>query len=138
VVKSLIWTFLVKLTRLMDGSSPGLGTYSESSNNFALIAPAVCHILSYYNQDISIEELAQLCFLSKRHFIRIFSKVMRQTPLNYITQTRIRMATALLKSTDLSILEVSMNVGYHSISSFNRNFLEIKKNTPKAYRNQYR
>ena len=45
-------------------------------------------------------------------------------------------ATTLLRTTEHSILEICEEVGYHSISSFNRNFANIVGMTPSNYRRQ--
>ena len=56
---------------------------------------------------------------------------MRTTPLEFINSTRIEEACKQLKSTDHSILSISEQVGFHSISSFNRCFSKLMGQSPK-------
>ena len=59
----------------------------------------------------------------------------KRQPLDFINSTRIEKACTLLKSTEKSILSISEQVGYHSISSFNRYFIKVMGVSPRAYRN---
>ena len=49
--------------------------------------------------------------------------------------TRIDKACNLLRSTELSVIAVSEQVGFHSISSFNRCFSKITGHSPRSWRN---
>ena len=87
-------------------------------------------------QQFTVDYLADLCHLSVTHFRRVFHSIMGVSPLEFIMNTRISRACVLLRSTEDSILSISEQVGFHSISSFNRCFLKIMELTPRAWRNQ--
>lgn len=53
---------------------------------------------------------------------------------NFISSLRINNACILLKNTDLSITQISSEVGFESIRNFNRVFINIMGETPKDYR----
>ena len=53
-----------------------------------------------------------------------------------MNNTRISKACNLLRSTEYSILEISEMVGFRSVSSFNRHFMDVMQITPRAYRNE--
>ena len=59
---------------------------------------------------------------------------MKYTPFEYLYNIRIKMATILLEKQDFSIMEIALQVGYFSITSFNRHFKRIKGVTPKEWR----
>lgn len=100
------------------------------------LAPVLEYISSYYMTPITIDDLAELCHLSPTHFRRKFSETMGASPLDFINSTRIEEACKLLKSTEQSILSISEQVGFRSISSFNRCFSKLMGETPKAWRKQ--
>ncbi|MNE65440.1 Melibiose operon regulatory protein [compost metagenome] len=83
---------------------------------------------------ITIDSLAELCHLSTTHFRRKFHEIMGTAPLDFLTSTRIEEACKQLKSTDDSILSISEQVGFHSISSFNRCFSRLMGASPKEWR----
>lgn len=106
---------------------------NEHSNSL-VIAPAIDYIRSNYMDDFPMENLAGMCGMSPTHFRRVFHQIMGFGALEYTNRIRITRAQELLKTTEESILEISEEVGFQSISSFNRHFSEIVGMTPTAYR----
>ena len=98
------------------------------------IMPALDYIRTNYMGTFSIDDLSTLCGLSPTHFRRLFAQVMETSPLEFINSVRISKACHLLRSTEDSILNISENVGFHSISSFNRYFSRIIGMSPRDYR----
>lgn len=117
VFKGLLQSLLVIASR----SARFNGTYEipESSSE---IIESINYISRFYREDISVEFLAQRNNMSKSTFHREFMKCTGATPLAFLNRTRLSVAESLLKSTKMSILEISENVGYNSLSSFNRLF----------------
>lgn len=98
------------------------------------ILPALEFIKKNYMNSFSMDTLADLCGLSPTHFRRIFNLAMGSSPLEYLNSVRINKACYLLRSTDNSILSISEDVGFHSISSFNRYFDRMVGMSPREYR----
>lgn len=112
---------------------------TTSSENFASastlsIVPALEYIKQNYMTSFSMDHLAELCGLSPTHFRRIFHLAMDQSPLEYLNTVRIHKACYLLRSSEDSILNISEDVGFHSISSFNRYFSRMIGMSPREYR----
>ena len=57
------------------------------------------------------------------------------SPSEYLTELRLRRAATLLVSTNLSVSEIALEVGYLSLSHFSRVFRERFGKTPRAFRN---
>ena len=98
------------------------------------IVPALEYIKQNYMISFSMDYLAELCGLSPTHFRRIFNLAMGRSPLEYLNTVRINKACYLLRSTENSILNISEDVGFHSISSFNRYFSRMIGMSPREYR----
>lgn len=107
-----------------------------NSDNILVISNALDYIRKYYMQQISISELADICHLSESHFRRMFHEIMGASPLDFLNSTRIDEACRLLRSTEESILTISEQVGFHSISSFNRYFVKLMSVSPRIWRKQ--
>lgn len=99
-----------------------------------VISPVLEFITQNYMMPVTIDYLADLCHLSTTHFRRKFHEIMGTTPLDFLNSTRIEEACKRLKSTDASILSISEQVGFRSISSFNRCFAKLMGASPKAWR----
>ena len=86
------------------------------------------------DQKISIAQLAAIVHLSQFHFARAFKESVGTTPYRYLVQRRIERAKTLLKVTRLSVLEISIRVGYINLSHFTKQFRRYVGVTPTAYR----
>jgi AraC-like DNA-binding protein len=88
----------------------------------------------YYNTPITIEQLSRKAALSPYYFIRLFRRIYRQTPHQYLVQQRIARAKELLRTTDLPITEICVAVGFESLGSFSALFSKVAGLSPSAYR----
>lgn len=126
--------FLSLIIRLSSELSKNSNDLHSQASTLAIV-PALEYIKLNYMNTFSMDELSEMCGLSPTHFRRIFHLAMGQSPLEYLNNVRINKACYLLKVTDDSILNISVNVGFHSISSFNRYFIRIVGIPPREYRN---
>lgn len=71
-----------------------------------------------YEQPLSVEEIADHAGFSHFHFIRFFRRTYGITPHQYLTRKRIQQAQRLLATTELSVTEICLAVGFQSLGSF--------------------
>ena len=97
-------------------------------------------VLSYINehidQPLTLDSLAQRVSLSPFYFSRVFRKETGYTLREYMINTRINAARFYLRTTELSLKEISYRCGYGSDSTFCTTFKRITGMTPLEYRNQ--
>lgn len=98
------------------------------------IAPALEALAKDYGDRWTVGKLADICCMSESNFRRVWKDAIGQTPQEYIIAMRMQMAAALLRSPGRSVLDVSMIVGFDSLSSFNRLFHRHFKCTPRQWR----
>ena len=79
-------------------------------------------IFTYYDKELSLDELARNCCLSKFHFLRLFKIAFGTTPHHYINSVRIQRAKELLRNSKLDIHTIARHVGFKDASSFSRMF----------------
>ncbi|MGN1051396.1 MAG: AraC family transcriptional regulator [Acutalibacteraceae bacterium] len=96
---------------------------------------AMKHTISYieenYFTQMSVEEIAKECGFSKSHFMGLFKKYTGESCIAYINNLRVNKAIKLLKYSDLSIISISEQVGFSSVSYFNRTIKKITGKTPR-------
>ncbi|MEP6710775.1 MAG: AraC family transcriptional regulator [Ferruginibacter sp.] len=91
---------------------------------------------SCYTEDISLDDLAKMCWLNKSYFLRQFKKYFAITPGQYIILKRMQEAKQLLeRKSKVSIVEICHQVGYSDLSSFSRLFKNYYRHSPEKYRN---
>jgi len=91
------------------------------------------YIRENINQNISIDNLSEICCLTNDHFIRIFKKEMHCTPTRYINQKKIERAQLLLVINKMPIKQVAYTLSFENISYFYQLFRKITGLTPKQY-----
>jgi len=99
---------------------------------------ALFHIHNNYQQKILVKDLADLCRMHTTSFARVFREEHGCTIRDYIKKYRISAAMKLLCKTKLSIENVAYNVGFETISLFNRLFKQITGLSPSMYRQEKR
>ena len=98
------------------------------------LSPALEYIHQHYMNTFPIEDLAALCHLSPTHFRRLFHEQIGTTPLDFLHQVRVAASCALLSTSDGSIASIASQVGYASLSCYNRHFLQNMGATPSDWR----
>jgi len=93
------------------------------------------HILSNLHRALTIDNLARVACMSRYHFLRRFTEVHHMTPHQYIITQRLNRAQNLLSSTNLSVTEICMLVGFQSLGSFSTRFRRAYGISPRMYRN---
>lgn len=81
-------------------------------------------------QRLDLDALARLANYSPCHLLRMHRRVFGETPFEYASQLRDRRALELIRGTDLSILDISLRLGYENQSAFCRAFKATFGSTP--------
>ena len=98
------------------------------------IVTAKLFIDDHFHERISLEMICREACFSRFHFHRLFKKIYRRTPHQYLRVKRMELAGRLLADQSLSILEVCNSVGFESIGSFSGLFKKEIGLTPVQYR----
>lgn len=86
--------------------------------------------------DLSLDAMAAEVGLSPLYLIRAFKHAFREPPHRYILLRRIERAKALLRTTDMSIAEIALAVGFSSQSHLSNRFRRVVGIPPAAFRKQ--
>lgn len=131
-VRGLVWTLLARLHRMSRGNETE--AVKTTRRDIERVAPALHYMATHYMDPVRMTVLAKACFMSLTNFRRLFSQAVKKTPFEYLTHVRIQMAKVLLGDTDKTVLEISLETGYATLSSFNRQFKAALGMPPRAWR----
>jgi len=125
------------ITRMLI--APFLETAQEHSNIRRLQAiHRFRDVLSYIDSNlcepITLDELAHIAHLEPNYFSRLFAQFLGIRPIQFINRRRIERAQLLLLSTDKTLNEIAMEVGFCDWSYFSRTFKKYMCVTPGEYR----
>lgn len=92
------------------------------------------HIKTHYATSISLTEIAAKFYISKQYLISKFKKEFGVTPIQFLTNERIRQAKYLLKHADLNITQIGITVGFFSSAYFTKIFKRETGQSPSAFK----
>ena len=98
------------------------------------IGMAVSYIHSHFKENPSLESAAQSVFLDKNYFCTLFRKQTGKTYKLYLRELKLSYALRLLRYTDLSVTEISLESGYTSMPHFYREFHSMYGFSPSEIR----
>jgi AraC family transcriptional regulator len=108
---------------------------TPSSPETSIGQTQIQHLLAFlhdhFDQDIALDDLAQLVHISPAHLRRVFKQATGVAPHQYLLQLRVDRAKALLQSGNHSIRDVALQVGFADQSHLNRHFKKYLGVTPK-------
>ncbi len=89
-------------------------------------------------EPISIGAMARLIDVSEGHLHRAFRATTGDTPLTFLNRLRVQRSAELIRTTDLSVAQVALDVGFASPTAFARTFRKARGENPGAYRARVR
>ncbi len=101
-----------------------------------LITKAKKYIEEHQTEDISLGDVAKAVNTSTYYFCKMFRKLAGINFTDYLTRLRIERAKNLLLNPNLRISEIAFEIGFQSLTHFNRVFKKILGQSPTDYRLQ--
>ncbi len=89
---------------------------------------------SRYGEPLDLRALSRAAHVSPRHFSRSFRRIFGETPYQYLLSRRLERARHLLRTTDESVAEICLAVGFRSVGSFTTSFTRHVGVSPTTYR----
>jgi AraC-like DNA-binding protein/mannose-6-phosphate isomerase-like protein (cupin superfamily) len=113
-----------------EGSSPPSPAASKAMEIASYIA-------EHHREPLTLDELSRQFHLSTSYLSRTFKKYTGFGLTEYIGITRVKEAQLQLRETDERVTEIAADVGFESLSQFERVFKTHVRLSPRDYRNQY-
>lgn len=117
-----------------------LGDYAErlflqtADNEPESVRRARQHILGHLTEPLTLEEVARQAGVSPFHFCKIFKRATGLTFTEFVNRARVEQAKRLLLKPQARITEIAYDVGFQSLSQFNRSFRRVTDESPTEYR----
>lgn len=131
----LLAELTVKLAAAALELQSGVGpTSSPTDRDTRRVSDVVRWVESRLQDELALDDLAQMACMSRYHFLRTFRSVAGVTPHQYILRRRLQQACVGLRRSGGSITAVAADAGFSDLSTFNRQFKRGVGVTPSAYR----
>ena len=120
---------------MLRSIAPEQPLHKKSLQDF-YIREALSFIEQNFQNDITVEDIAEICGLNRSYFGKIFKNSTGKTPQQFLLTYRMIKATELLRLTKLTIGDISNAVGYSNQLHFSRAFKNIYGISPREWRNE--
>jgi AraC-like DNA-binding protein len=127
---------LIEMLRLHLSSAPAAEHGWLSAVRDPALGPALACLHGAPEHDWTVAELAHEAAVSRSLLDQRFRQVLGLSPIRYLTEWRMHVATELLRSSDLTVAQVSRRVGYESQEAFSRAFKRRMRAAPSIWRAQ--
>lgn len=94
------------------------------------------YIRHHYSYPIHVTDIARNIGIDRTYLYKIFIKYANQSPKQFLTEFRIRVAKEMLNSTSMNITEIALSCGFNDSSMFCKHFHKLEKKSPMQYRNK--
>ena len=145
--KDVYFSTPVVSSKALESVTTLLGIFGEhlsiKSNQIALraanaeppvIVRAKKYIQEHHSEDLSLGQVAASVHSSVFYFCKLFRKVTGTTFTEYVSRTRVERAKQLLVNPHLRISEIAYEVGFQSLTHFNRVFKHLQGESPTCFR----
>ena len=92
------------------------------------------YIQKHYSEKITLSEIAAQGNMCKSSCSAVFQKFLNQTPVTYLNEYRLKKSIDYLRSTDMTITEISCAAGFSNPSYYAETFRRFYGCSPKDYR----
>ena len=106
------------------------------SNDYS-VARAQHYMEQHYAENITVQRLAELGYISASTLNRKFKQEIGMTPIDYLIEIRIERSKILLRRKSISITDIAMRCGFGSSAHFSSCFQNRLGMTPTDYRSKF-
>lgn len=136
MIKAKLLNIFTELIRNFQDEDKSMATPAQKNRKLDQLQVVFESINSRISENLTIDELSALVYMTPSYFCTFFKKSTGFTPTQYIHKIRIARSIDLLKTTSRSIFDISIDCGFNNLAHFNRVFKRLTGQTPSAIRAQ--
>ena len=123
--------------RRMEAEQPEEEEKHQGAGSF-LVDSAVRYMREHYQEKLTLQEVADRCYVSQWHLSKLLNKYMEMSFYDILNSIRIENAKRLLENPGLKIGQIGEMVGYADAAHFTRTFKKLEGINANEYRNRMR
>lgn len=98
---------------------------STIDSRYKMVERVILRMRERLDEPFSLQEMAQIAYLSPFHFNRVFRQITGIPPTQFLYALRLEAAKRLLLTTHLRVTDVCFEVGYNSLGTFSTRFTQL-------------
>lgn len=134
VIVSYLQCLLVEINRAYKEEKLTKGTFRKKVHLKEIVSQSIDFVENHFTEDINLSRVAEEVGVSPSYLSTEFKKDTGISFIDYISVRRVQTAQEYLRTTDLSITDISFHVGYKNVSHFNLVFKKLVGKSPTQFR----
>lgn len=130
--KNKLFDALIYILRNYDYSDKNQ-SHIKYSSNVEKMKDAMNYINNHLDERITLQNIAAVSCMTPTYFSSIFKRLNGISPWEYITIKRVEKAISLIRTTDMTILDIAESCGFSSSSNFYKSFSKTTGKKPTDY-----
>lgn len=130
MIKADVLRILTILIRHYERKKDARGLLSKKKIEMKRLEEVFTYIKGHYTDKMTLEEIAQVACMSPNYFSFYFKKVTGRTFKEHVVELRLQRAEELLKTTEMSVLEIATACGFSNMSNFYRLYKKHRSLSP--------
>ncbi len=137
MIKAMLLKFLALIIRHCFANDQYSSKNTISQKTSEKIRQIITYIDDHYSENINLKFISEHFDISKPYLCSAFKTLTGNSLIDFLIKKRIIEAKILLSTTDRSILKISEECGFGSLSNFNHQFKSLVGYSPSEYRKLY-
>jgi AraC-like DNA-binding protein len=129
---------LLKSFAFQLGESTHRLLFANAQHEPEPVRQAKAFIMQHLAEPMSLEAVARQVNVSPFHFCKVFKRATGMTFTDFVNRARVEKAKRMLMRPEARITEVAYDVGFQSLSHFNRSFRRVASESPTEFRARMR
>ncbi|HEX3014837.1 MAG TPA: AraC family transcriptional regulator, partial [Desulfobacteria bacterium] len=106
----------------------------KEEKNLQAVQTVADFITKNYRKKLTIEEIAQVVYLSPCYLSRVFKQSLGCTLMEYLTQVRVEQAKQMLRKPKYNVMQAAVECGFEDPAYFTRVFKKVEGITPSKFK----
>ncbi|MDF1548346.1 MAG: helix-turn-helix domain-containing protein [Bacteroidales bacterium] len=111
---------------------------SREAVSLLRIGSIIEYLETHHSDEINLDLLAQMSFMSVRNFQRVFKKATGQSPIDYLIHIRLQKSKLMLRESNLQVADIALQTGFSEYNYFSRKFKKAVGISPLKYRMRFK
>lgn len=134
MIKAKLLELMTYLIRYFQDDNKTSELVDQKKAKLLRLNEALTYIKQNYAMPLSLNEVSSVACMNPTYFSSFFKNTVGLSFIDHLTLIRISHAEDLLKNTNSKFVDIALQCGFGSVSSFNRSFKKIKGVIPSEFK----
>ncbi len=132
-IHSYLMLLIMELLRQKGTPAAAAPMVRADSGTALILNKAASYIAANISEPLRISQVSHICGVSESYLYKIFSSCLGLSPKDYILNCKMEYAVKLLKETNLTVTQISRELGFSNPNHFSNTFYKCKGVRPSKY-----